>query len=391
MKRWYWIFPLCLITGLLIGFLIGAFTAPIRLVFPEPGASQPAPVGTVDTDPAKPGPAEPAPVDPARAEPAPVQEQPVMQPRDRETFDARWEMAPDEIRSLAQVIAEGAAPDPGALAELGPEALSAGYPAPALDFSRDGRPVPYRATLLQEAVMAFNLVAAQTLLSQGADPQANHSEAVFMAIERRTPGAPNFMLFADHEATLPILRALLEAGADPNVRRHGFRTQTPLIFAEGNNNLGALLILLENGADPWLRIPYPEGGGSRRSLMEALVSAAGNAAAAETLFRILRISAFPPPPAEQRQLVLERMAAVVDRFASGTGPSARHKAWRLDQVLTHLGRILEDTEEVERIRATLTSFDYDADGGWYLAESEVHSRYDAPLSVPDTGDHVWGP
>jgi len=376
MKPWYWIAPLCLAAAVLLGVLAAVWTAPIKLVVPEPSAGQASPAGT----------GGPAPADTALA-----QEPPVMQSRDRETFDARWELAPDAIRSLARVIAEGNIPDPDVLADLGPDAISAAYSAPTLDFTRDGRAVPYRATLLQEAVMAFNTEAARTLLSRGADPTVNNGEAVFTAIERRTPGAPSFMLFPDHEASLPILRALLEAGADPDVQRHGFRTQTPLTLAEGNSNLGALLILLENGADPWLRIPYPEGGGSRRSLMESLVSAAGNAAAAETLFRILRISAFPPPPSEQRQLVLERMAAVVDRFASGSGPQARHKAWRLYQVLSHLGRTLDATEEVERIRATLTSFDDHADGGWYLAEDETHSRYDAHLSLPDRGDHVWGP
>ena len=44
----------------------------------------------------------------------------------------------------------------------------------------------------------------------------------------------------------------------------------------------------------------------------------------------------------------------------------------------------------DRIRARLSDFSYQADGGWYLAEDELHSRYDAPLSMLDRGDQVWG-
>ena len=39
----------------------------------------------------------------------------------------------------------------------------------------------------------------------------------------------------------------------------------------------------------------------------------------------------------------------------------------------------------------LLRFDYQEDGGWYLAEDEVHSRYDEPLQLPDKGMEIWGP
>jgi hypothetical protein len=314
-----------------------------------------------------------------------------MLPEDKASFDARWQSAPEPVRAVARVIADGGVPDAAVLAALGAESLSRGYPAPSLDFTRDGQPVPYLATLLQEAVMAFNLPAAQILMAEGADPRINHSEALFMAIERRTPGAPNFMLFPDHDASLPLVRALLQAGADPNARQHGFRAMTPLILARGVSNLGALIVLAENGADPWLRLPYPEGGVSRDSFLEEMSSSAGSGPAAEMLFRILREVRLPPGPQDQQAVVLANMASVVDIFATGTGPDSRHTAWRLDQLLTHLERVLDRTEDIERIRAALTPFNYETDGGWYLAEDEIHSRYDAPLSLPDKGDHIWGP
>ena len=314
----------------------------------------------------------------------------VMQPKDRKTFDQRWAQAPEEIRAIATKIANGAVPDNQELSALGTEALSRGYHAPALDFTRDGQPVEYLATLLQEAVMAYNLEAVQALLAQGADPNVNHTEALFMAIERRTPSAPDFMLFPDFDASLPIVQALLDAGANPNVQQYGFRSETPLYLADGYSNLGAMIALINAGADPWMK-PVFVNGMPVDSFMEALASGTGNSAAAETAFRVLRATKLPPGPTEQVDRIFSQLGRRADKFATGSGPYARHKAWRLDQVLTLAGKALGRPEEADRIRARLSDFSYQADGGWYLAEDEIHSRYDAPLATPDRGDQVWGP
>lgn len=313
-----------------------------------------------------------------------------MQPDDRETFDQRWAQAPEDIRAFAMKIADGGVPDEQALAALGTEALSRGYHAPTLDFTRDGRPVQYLATLLQEAVMAYNLQAAQALLAQGVDPNVNHTEALFMAIERRTPTAPAFMLFPDYDASLPMVQALLDAGADPNMLRYGFRSDTPLYLADLMTNLGAMIALIEAGADPWMKPDFVNGM-PVDSVMESMAFSSGGAASGEIFFRVLRATELPPGPSTQIDNVLEQLELVVEEFAMGSGPDSRHTAWRLDQVLQLAGKALDRSEETERIRARLSDFSYPADGGWYLAEDEIHSRYDAPLSTPDRGDHVWGP
>ncbi|MFC3569143.1 ankyrin repeat domain-containing protein [Paracoccus simplex] len=315
---------------------------------------------------------------------------PVMQSKDRETFDQRWAQAPEEIRAIATEISNGAVPDDQALAALGTEALSRGYHAPALDFTRDGQPVQYLATLLQEAVMAYNLEAAQALLAQGVDPNVNHAEALFMAIERRTPSERDFMLFPDFDASLPIVQAMLDAGADPDTQQYGFRHVTPLSLAEGHRNLGAMIALINAGADPWLRPNFP-GGGNTDSLLESLAFGAGNHATAETLFRVLRGVKLPSGSPDQIDQFLHQLDSVVETFAMGSGPDSRHTAWRLDQVLILAGKALDRTTETDRIRARLSEFSYQADGGWYLAEDEIHSRYNAPLSVPDRGNQIWGP
>lgn len=316
-----------------------------------------------------------------------VMEQAVYEP-DWPAFETRWAEAPEAIRELARVIAKGEVPQ--GLDQFDPAVLSDGYHAPALDFTRDGRPVPYLATLLQEAVMAYNLAAVQALLAQGVDPNVNHTEALFMAIERRTPTAPDFMLFPDFDASLPIVQALLDAGANPNVQQYGFRYVTPLNLAEGQRNLGAMITLIDAGADPWFRPSFPEGG-TTDSFMETRASGVGNQASAETLFRVLRATTLTPGPAGQVDQIFAQLERRVNKFASGSGPNARHTAWRLDQVLQLAGKALDRQAEAERIRAKLSAFSYQADGGWYLAEDEIHSRYDAPLAVPDRGDQVWGP
>lgn len=314
-------------------------------------------------------------------------EQAVYEP-DWPAFETRWADAPETIRELARVIAKGEVPQ--GLDHFEPAVLSRGYHAPALDFTRDDQPVQYLATLLQEAVMAYNLEAVQMLLAQGVDPNVNHTEALFMAIERRTLTAPAFMLFPDFDASLPIVQALLDAGANPNVQQYGFRYVTPLSLTNTVTNLGAMIALINAGADPWMQPDFLNGMPSE-SLMETLVFSAGEPASAEILFRVLRATTLPPGPPEQVDHVFAQLEQRIKTFAMGSGPDSRHTAWRLDQVLTLAGRVFERQAEADRIRARLSEFSYQADGGWYLTEDEIHSRYDAPLSVPDRGDHVWGP
>ncbi|KGJ05423.1 hypothetical protein SAMN04487972_106145 [Paracoccus halophilus] len=315
-------------------------------------------------------------------------EQAVYEP-DWPAFETRWSEAPEAIRQLARVIAKGEIPE--GLEQLTSEVLSRAYPAPDLDRERNGNRVPYLSTLLQEAVISNNLEGVRALLRSGADPAVNYSEAMFTAIESKTPTAPAFMLFPDFDASLPIVQALLDAGADPNMQRHGFLHVTPLNLADGLTNLGAMIALINAGADPWLRPPFADGTATTDSFMETQALAAGNHASAEVWFRVLGATKLPAGPKEQLDHVLARLDDVVEKFAIGTGPASRHTAWRLDQVLTLLGPAIDRMAETDRIRARLTKFDYQADGGWYLAADEIHSRYDAPLSVPDRGDQIWGP
>lgn len=312
-----------------------------------------------------------------------------MDEEDWKAFDIRWAHAPENIRGLARLIAGGGVPEAVALEEIGAAALSRGYPAPELDFERNGQAVTYLSTLLQEAVLSYNLEATRTLLAAGADPDVYNSEVLFLAVEQRTRGAPNIMLFPDFDEMLPFLRLYLEAGADVNARRYGL-PKTPLDHAHIMSNLGAILLLLEFGADPWLRPVYLDGY-RPYSIMKSLAFSSLNGATAEIMFRIARAKHLPQGSDTAEREVLKELEDVVEMIEGGTGPQARHDAWRMDQLLYVMGYALERREEFDALRKRLPAFDYQADGGWYLAEDEVHSRYDAPLSTPDGGSEIWGP
>ena len=317
----------------------------------------------------------------------------VLNPMDEEdwkAFESRWVHAPENIKELARLIASGNIPDPDVLDMIGAEALSQGYPAPELDFERNGQKVIFMATLLQEAVLAYNLEATKALLAAGADPDVYNSEVLFLAIEQKTRGAPNIMMFPDHDEMLPFLRLYLEAGANVNARRYGFLPRAPLSHSNIMSNLGGMLLLLEFGADPWLRFEVSPDI-YRRSVMLSLSSGSLNSAAAEMLFRIARSNHLPQGSDTAEREILKELEDIVERIEGGTGPKARHKAWRMDQLLYVMGYALERREEFNALRERLPDFDYQADGGWYLAKDEVHSRYDAPLPVPDKGPEIWGP
>lgn len=313
-----------------------------------------------------------------------------MNKENEEVFDARWAEAPENVRTVARGIRDGLAPDPSTLAEIGADALSRGYPATTLDFTRNGKPVAYLSTLLQDAALAYDFATTRALLDAGAQPSANNGEILFIAVDQTTRGAPAFALFPDIDEMLPFLLAYLETPNNPDVQRHGFLQETALKNATFRNNLGAMLILLEHGADPWTTSAN-ERGYVPDSTMESLAFSSGNAATAEKLFRIARSGYLKPGPSDQEDAVFAKLSSVAEKFATGTGPNARHTAWRLDQVLTVLGAALNREQDADAIRQTLTPFDYQADGGWYLAEDEVHSRHDALLSVPDKGSEIWGP
>lgn len=304
--------------------------------------------------------------------------------------EAQWAGAPEDVREVARQIAQGIAPEPQVLFELGPKKLSDAYPVPADIRTNNGHEFQWHTTLLAQALTSGELESTHALLNAGADPNAFHANVVFLAIEKKTRDTPNFMLFPDHDESLPFLRAYLEAGVDTSTLRYGFRAEAPLDYARIVQNLGAMLILLEFGADPWVQHENPSGIKSDGMLVDLAFSSLNNATA-EILFRLGRSGFLQRGPQDREEALLETLGKVVAKIEGGSGPDARHHAWRMDQVLQVLGKALARESETNALRARLPKFDYEEDGGWYLAETETHSRHDAPPSVPDKGSEVWGP
>lgn len=308
-------------------------------------------------------------------------------------FDIRWAEAPDALRELARTIAARDAIDMTVLEGMGN--LSAEVPVPELSREWDGQPVTHRATLLEEAVRAYNLEAVNALLEAGADPCGFHCNAVFMALGMRTHGAPPLAgAFGDYSQSLEMARSILKAGGDPNSREFGFRNSL-VENTSGDRNLGGMLVLLEFGANPWQRRAFPPNkSGSvyiADSVLTNLAFGSLSPLSTEVLFRLARSGHLPRGEREDEEALFDQLEQVVEKIADGSGPTARHQAWRMDQVLQVLGQALDLSDRAVSLRSRLPEFDYTADGGWYLAEDQLHSPWDSPLGVPDKGDEIWGP
>jgi ankyrin repeat protein len=110
---------------------------------------------------------------------------------------------------------------------------------------------------------------ATELLETGADPNAAddyHRAALFAAIDLRNFNHEKYTdLPTDGRDLLPLIKALLKKGADPNLRTdtvpvHGlmqfdaswvnFDGQTPFVRAALSGDIEVMRLLLESGADP---------------------------------------------------------------------------------------------------------------------------------------------
>ncbi len=107
------------------------------------------------------------------------------------------------------------------------------------------------------------------MLERGADPNAAddyHRAALFAAIDLRNFNHDKYpFLYSDGRDPLDLIKALLEKGADPNLRTdtvpvHGlmqfdgswvnFDGQTPFIRAALSGDIEVMRLLLQHGADP---------------------------------------------------------------------------------------------------------------------------------------------
>lgn len=163
-------------------------------------------------------------------------------------------------------------------------------------------------TALMAAVVANHEPAVARLLAAGANP--NH------VAREDTP-----LTCAATDATLPVLRKLLDAEADPNLRRpDGW---TPLMLAAYRGEVDLVQLLLERGADPTVT------RGTR--LMDAAMIAAanGNAQAAQMLHEAA--DAANPDPAELWGAVqawcAERAPKVSERFERRASTATVPEDW----------------------------------------------------------------
>ena len=124
-----------------------------------------------------------------------------------------------------------------------------------------------RTSPLVIALLNGQVGLATELFARGANPNAADDyrrAALFAAVELRNANR-NALLFGDGRDPLDLIRALLEKGADPNLRTnttpvHGwmqidpswvnFDGQTPFIRAALSGDIEVMRLLLAHGADP---------------------------------------------------------------------------------------------------------------------------------------------
>jgi ankyrin repeat protein len=111
---------------------------------------------------------------------------------------------------------------------------------------------------LSAAARAGDLAALRALLNAGADPNAGGEGG---------SGWPPLM-HAVHTQQFDAARLLLDRGADPNL---GLRGYTPLMMAAAEPDSSMLILLLDYGADP-----YAHGPGGMSALTLAIACGAGN-------------------------------------------------------------------------------------------------------------------
>jgi ankyrin repeat protein len=202
------------------------------------------------------------------------------------------------------------------------------------------------------ALLNGQVALATELLQRGADPNredAYHRGALFAAIDLRNFNHDKYpFLYDDARDPLPLIRLLLEKGANPNVRTdtvpvHGlmqfdgswanFDGQTAFIRAALSGDIEVMRLLLAHGADP--NIATREGS-------TALMAAAGiNWIPAQTFTRS------EAEYVEAVKLCLERGAPVnaTNSLKLAAIHGAANRGWTsIIQILADHGATLEDKD-----------------------------------------------
>lgn len=190
---------------------------------------------------------------------------------------------------LLLLAARGALPPPETLRD------STAAAAPVLDDELPAggdidQLLPSGYTALQQAVLHEQLDRVKSLLARQADP--NHCPV---------DACPLQLALQSTRGTLPLVQALLKAGAKPDQLPAGAAQDTAFVLACRNNRLDVAKLLLEKGADP-------EGGSSMHKPMTLALASPDT-----TLLRLLLKHGARPDGADDTPSPLQLALAAGNR------------------------------------------------------------------------------
>ncbi|MFY0635247.1 MAG: hypothetical protein JXQ91_15640 [Vannielia sp.] len=156
----------------------------------------------------------------------------------------RAQGAPRDFREIVAQVAHGDVPDAAQLEELG-SGLERAYgvrPQP----TGGGTGYQREMNLLEHALQAGNLPAVRAILQAGFDPNLAAEE--FARASAPNPSGP-----PDWTTSPPFLEAFLEFGGNIDYARED--SEEPMITrAAAPGNYEGVKFLLTRGADPWIRV-----------------------------------------------------------------------------------------------------------------------------------------
>jgi len=289
--------------------------------------------------------------------------------------------APQEVRDVLTALYNNATPDIEALKALGRDKM---------EFILRPVKMPPHSTILNEAVRQSNYRWVKALLEAGADPNGSGSLMAYTASKDVWhPSSSWAHMFMDGSPAVPFLELYLEYGGDLNTTADGGYGNSPMINASFNN-LAARVFLLERGADPWLTRQAPKPRNFKYTMLGRRVFSSLSSDNNEEMYIIIKRGLFRMPPQPvYYPMVHDHYLKVLEMRSDATGPERRHKLWTLQRVVNALIAIKAFEPSPRMLELLASNPIPDDEGGWILREGQLHQDYDDPRVGWVLGSEVW--
>lgn len=290
--------------------------------------------------------------------------------------------APEIIRLLLSDLYLNTPPNADLLSQLGAEGINL--------LLKPRRDTFTHTTLLTEAVRQGNYAWTIALLEAGADPNGSGSLMAYVAAtEIWDPRSKWTALFRDGGPSVPFFQAYLDYGGALNTTQDGGYGNAPLIRAPVGN-LAATVFLLEQGADPWFTANPPRRLNFDGTMMGRYIFGSQAADFNEIMYVLITRGLYEAPSEPiYRPLVHDFYLGTLEELSDATGPERRHELWTVQKVVNELIAI-DAIEPSSRMRELLAANPIpDDEGGWVLAQGQLHQDYDDERVGATLGSNVW--